>query len=150
MLARERAAMDAEYWQSFVAQRYYYRSAQLPLLSPSSERTYTWQHAYDQRHGNWLGALQVLRNVRDLLQRGMHAQALASLRDELSSDGEEAEEEELETDAEVNMEVEETAPVPDAALAMQLQQEIERSALQPSPGTALSPAWFTGTVHRLG
>ena len=142
MLARERAAMDAEYWQSFVAQRYYYRSAQLPLRSPSSERTYTWQHAYDQRHGNWLGALQVQRNVRDLLQRGMHARALASLRDELSSD-EEAEEEEPETDA--DMEVEEAAP--DAALA--LQQEIERSALQPSPG-AVSPAWFTGTVHRLG
>ena len=142
MLARERAAMDAEYWQSFVAQRYYYRSAQLPLLSPSSERTYTWQHAYDQRHGNWLGALQVLRNVRDLLQRGMHARALASLRDELSSD-EEAEEEEPETDA--DMEVEEAAP--DAALA--LQQEIERSALQPSAG-APSPAWFTGAVHRLG
>ena len=150
MLARERAAMDAEYWQSFVAQRYFYRSAQLPLPSPNSERNYTWQHAYDQRHDNWLGALQVLRNVRDLLQRGMHAQALASLRDELSSDGEEAEEEELETDAEVDMEVEETAPVPDAALAMQLQQEMERSALQPSPGTALSPVWFTGTVHRLG
>ena len=132
MLARERAAMDAEYWQSFVAQRYYYRSAQLPLPSPSSERTYTWQHAYDQRHGNWLGALQVLRNVRDLLQRGMHARALASLRDELSSD-EEAEEEEPETDA--DMEVEEAAP--DAALA--LQQEIERSALQPSAG-APNPA----------
>ena len=142
MLARERAAMDAEYWQSFVAQRYYYRSAQLPLLSPSSERTYTWQHAYDQRHGNWLGALQVLRNLRDLLRRGMHRRALASLRDELSSD-EEAEEEEPETDA--DMEVEEAAP--DAALA--LQQEIERSALQPSAG-APSPAWFTGTVHRLG
>ena len=141
MLARERAAMDAEYWQSFVAQRYYYRSAQLPLLSPSSERTYTWQHAYDQRHGNWLGALQVLRNVRDLLRRGMHDQALASLRDELSSD-EEAEEEEPETDA--DMEVEEAAP--DAALA--LQQEMA-SALQPSAG-APSPAWFTGTVHRLG
>ena len=142
MLARERAAMDAEYWQSFVAQRYYYRSAQLPLPSPSSERTYTWQHAYDQRHGNWLGALQVLRNLRDLLRRGMHRRALASLRDELSSD-EEAEEEEPETDA--DMEVEEAAP--DAALA--LQQEIERSALQPSAG-APSPAWFTGTVHRLG
>ena len=141
MLARERAAMDAEYWQSFVAQRYYYRSAQLPLLSPSSERTYTWQHAYDQRHGNWLGALQVLRNLRDLLRRGMHRRALASLRDELSSD-EEAEEEEPETDA--DMEVEEAAP--DAALA--LQQEMA-SALQPSAG-APSPAWFTGTVHRLG
>ena len=153
MLARERAAMDAEYWQSFVAQRYYYRSAQLPLLSPSSERTYTWQHAYEQTHGNWLGALQVLRNVRDLLQRGMHAQALASLRDELSSDGEEAEEEELETDAEVEMgtEVEEAAPmqVPDAVLAMRLQQEMERSVLQPSPGTAPSPVWVTGMVHRL-
>ena len=144
MLARERVAMDAKYWQSVVAQRYYYRSAQLPLLSPSSERTYTWQHAYDQRHGNWLGALQVLRNLRDLLRRGMHRRALASLRDELSSD-EEAVEEEAETDA--DMEVEEAPP--DAALAMQLQQEIERSALQPSAG-APSPAWFTGTVHRLG
>ena len=144
MLARERAAMDAEYWQSFAAQRYYYRSAQLPLLSPICERAYTWQHAYDERHGHWLGALQVLRNLRDLLRRGMHRRALASLRDELSSD-EEAEEEEAETFA--DMEVEEAAP--DAALAMQLQQEIERSALQPSPG-AVSPAWFTGTVHRLG
>ena len=138
MLARERAAMDAEYWQSFVAQRYYYRSAQLPLLSPSSERTYTWQHAYDQRHGNWLGALQVLRNLRDLLRRGMHRRALATLRDELSSD-EEAEEEEPESDADME-------EAPDAALA--LQQEMA-SALQPSTGTP-SPAWFTGTVHRLG
>ena len=138
LLARERAAMDAEYWQSFVAQRYYYRSAQLPLLSPSSERTYTWQHAYDQRHGNWLGALQVLRNLRDLLRRGMHRRALATLRDELSSD-EEAEEEAPETDVEME-------EAPDAALA--LQQEMA-SALQPSAG-APSPAWFTGTVHRLG
>ena len=83
----------------------------------------------------------MLRNLRDLLRRGMHRRALASLRDELSSD-EEAEEEEPETDA--DMEVEEAAP--DAALA--LQQEMA-SALQPSAG-APSPAWFTGTVHRLG
>ncbi len=153
MLARKRAAaMAAEDSQSFVAQRYFYRSAQLPLPSPFFERNYTWQHAYEQRHNTWLGALQVLQNARDLLQRGMHAQALASLRDELSSEGEEAEEEELETDAEVDIAVEETAPVqvPDAMLAMQLQQEMERSALRLSPGTALSPAWFTGTVHRLG
>ena len=101
----------------------------------------------------WLDALQALRNARESLQRGRHAQALAELRAELSSDGEEAEEEELETDAEVEMdtEVEEAAPmqVP-AVLAMRLQQEMERSALQPSPGTAPSPVWFTGTVHRLG
>ena len=100
LLARERAAMDAEYWQSFVAQRYYYRSAQLPALGPISDRTYTWQHAYEQTHGHWLGALQVLRNLRDMLRRGMRDQALATLRDELSSD-EEAEEEEPETDADV-------------------------------------------------
>ena len=100
MLARERAAMDAEYWQSFVAQRYYYRSAQLPALGPINDRTYTWQHAYEQTHGHWLGALQVLRNLRDMLRRGMRDQALATLRDELSSD-EEAEEEEPETDADV-------------------------------------------------
>ena len=139
MLARERAAMDAEYWQSFVAQRYYYRSAQLPALSPSSDRTYTWQEAYEHTQGHWLGALQVLRNLRDMLRRGMHRRALATLRDELSSD-EEAEEEEPESDA--DMEVEEA---PDAALAMQLRQEME--AIAPSAG---APAWFTGTVHRLG
>ena len=139
MLARERAAMDAEYWQSFVAQRYYYRSAQLPALGPINDRTYTWQHAYEQTHGHWLGALQVLRNLRDMLRRGMRDQALATLRDELSSD-EEAEEEEPESDA--DMEVEEA---PDAALAMQLRQEMETTA--PSAG---APAWFTGTVHRLG
>ena len=142
MLARERAAMDAEYWQSFVAQRYYYRSAQLPALGPINDRTYTWQHAYEQTHGHWLGALQVLRNLRDMLRRGMHRRALATLRDELSSDeeAEEAEEEEPESDA--DMEVEEA---PDAALAMQLRQEMETTA--PSAG---APAWFTGTVHRLG
>ena len=138
MLARERAAMDAEYWQSFVAQRYYYRSAQLPPLGPISDRTYTWQHAYEQTHGHWLGALQVLRNLRDMLRRGLHRRALATLRDELSSD-EEAEEEAPETDVEME-------EAPDAALA--LQQEMA-SALQPSAG-APSPAWFTGTVHRLG
>ena len=74
--------------------------------------------------------------------------------EELATVAEEAEEEELETDAEVEMdtEVEEAAPmqVPEAVLAMRLQQEMERSALQPSPGTAPSPAWFTGTLHRLG
>ena len=141
MLARERAAMDAEYWQSFVAQRYYYRSAQLPPLSPISDRTYTWQHAYEQTHGHWLGTLQVLRNLRDMLRRGMHRRALATLRDELSSDeeAEEAEEEEPESDADME-------EAPDAALA--LQQEMA-SALQPSAG-APSQAWFTGTVHRLG
>ena len=100
MLARERAAMDAEYWQSFVAQRYYYRSAQLPALSPSSDRTYTWQEAYEQTQGHWLGALQMLRNLRDMLRRGLHRQALTTLVDELSSD-EEAEEEAPETDVEM-------------------------------------------------
>ena len=139
MLSRERAAMDAEYWQSFVAQRYYYRSAQLPALSPISDRTYTWQHAYEQTHGHWLGALQVLRNLRDMLRRGMHRRALDTLRDELSSDeAEEAEEEEPESDADME-------EAPDAALAMQLRQEMETTA--PSAG---APAWFTGTVHRLG
>ena len=50
----------------------------------------------------------------------------------------------------MDTEVEETAlvQVPEAVLA--LQQEMERSALQPSFGTAPSPVWFTGTVHRLG
>ena len=141
MLARERAAMGAEYWQSFVAQRYYYRSAQLPALGPINDRTYTWQHAYEQTHGHWLGAMQVMRNLRDLLRRGMHRRALDTLRDELGSDeeAEEAEEEEPESDADME-------EAPDAALA--LQQEIA-SALQPSAG-APSPAWFTGTVHRLG
>ena len=102
MLARERAAMDAEYWQSFVAQRCYYRSVQLPALGPINDRTYTWQHAYEQTHGHWLGALQVLRNLRGLLRRGMHRRALATLRDELSSDeeAEEAEEEECDADME--------------------------------------------------
>ena len=137
MLARERAAMNAEDWQSFVAQRYYYRSAQLPM-TPGSDRTYAWQEAYEQTHGHWLGALQLMRNLRDMLRRGLHRQALTTLVDELSSD-EEAEEEAPETDVEME-------EAPDAALA--LQQEMA-SALQPSAG-APNPAWFTGTVHRLG
>ena len=124
MLARERAAMDAEYWQSFVAQRYYYRSAQLPALSPSSERTYAWQEAYEQTQGHWLGALQMLRNLRDMLRRGMHDQALATLRDELSSDeAEDAEEEAPETDVETEEGAAEVVqmPAPFSGIAYRLE-----------------------------
>ena len=122
MLARERAAMDAAYWQSFVAQRYYYRSAQLPALSPNSDRTYTWQEAYEHTHRHWLGALQVLRNLRDMLRRGMRDQALATLRDELSSD-EEAEEEAPETDVEMEEGAAEVVqmPAPFSGIAYRLE-----------------------------
>ena len=124
MLARERAAMNAEDWQSFVAQRYYYRSAQLPALSPNSDRTYAWQEAYEQTQGHWLNALQLMRNLRDMLRRGLHRQALTTLVDELSSDeAEDAEEEALETDVEMEEGAAEVVqmPAPFSGIAYRLE-----------------------------
>ncbi len=137
MLARERAAMDAEHWQSFVAQRYYTGSMQLRVQS--GERLQSWQQLYEVRDGNYDDMTNAMREVRLALRARNWERVAEIVTDELGSDlGEDAEEEAPETDVEME--------VPDAALA--LQREIA-SALQPS-AVAPSQAWFTGTVHRLG
>ena len=136
MLARERAAMDAEHWQSFVAQRYYTGSMQIRVRS--GERLQSWQELYEVRDRNYDQMADAMREVRLALRARNWARVAEIVADEVGSDsGEDAEEEAPEIDVEME--------VPEAALA--LQQEIA-SALQPS--SAPSQVWFTGTVHRLG
>ena len=137
-LDRERAAMSAADAQSFVAQRYYVRSMQLPRLNAAlADRDYTWQSAYNDRHNHWLAALDAMRAARTANRAG-DAQSVH-----------EALEEQLGSDSEADSEADQDAPqLP--ALMMLVQQEMERSRLQPSPGTTQSPGMFTGTAHRLG
>ena len=133
MLARERAAMNAEDLQSFLAQRYYTGSMQLRVQS--GERLQSWQQLFEVWDGNYDQMVDAMREVRIALRARDWARVAEIVTDELGSDsGEEAEEEAPETDAEME--------VPEA-----LQQEIE-SALQPR--SAPSQVYFTGTVHKLG
>ena len=131
MLARERAAMQSEDLQSFLAQRYYTGSMQLRIQS--GERLQSWQQLYEVRDGNYYAMRDAMHEVRLALRARDWARVAEIVTAELGSDsGEEAEEEEPETDAEM---------VPEA-----LQQEID-SVLQPPSAPARS--WFTGTVHKL-
>ena len=132
MLARERAAMNAEDLQSFLAQRYYTGSMQLRIQS--GERLQSWQQLFEVWDGNFDRMTEAMREVRLALRARDWARVAEIVTAELGSDsGEEAEEEEPETDVEM---------VPEA-----LQQEID-SALQPQ--SAPARAYFTGTVHKLG
>ena len=133
MLARERAAMNAEDLQSFLAQRYYTGSMQLRVQS--GERLQSWQELYQVRDGNYDQMVDAMREVRIALRARDWARVAEIVTNELGSDsGEEAEEEVPEIDVEME--------VPEA-----LQQEID-SALQPQ--SAPARAYFTGTVHKLG
>ena len=132
MLARERAAMNAEDLQSFLAQRYYTGSMQLRIQS--GERLQSWQQLFEVWDGNFDRMTEAMREVRLALRARDWARVAEIVTAELGSDsGEESEEEVPEIDVEM---------VPEA-----LQQEID-SALQPS--IAPARAYFTGTVHKLG
>ena len=144
-LARERAAMSAADAQSFVAQRYYFRSTQLPPLDAAlADRDYTWQRAYNRRHNHWLAALDAMRAARTANRAGDAQSVHEALEQQLGSDSE------ADQDADQDAQPEALVQVPEAALVMLLQQEMDRSRLQPSPGTTQSPVMFTGTAHRLG
>ena len=132
MLARERAAMNAEDLQSFLAQRYYTGSMQLRIQS--GERLQSWQQLFEVWDGNFDRMTEAMREVRLALRARDWARVAEIVTAELGSDsGEESEEEVPEIDVEM---------VPEA-----LQQEID-SALQPQ--SAPARAYFTGTVHKLG
>ena len=131
MLARERAAMQSEDLQSFLAQRYYTGSMQLRVQS--GERLQSWQQLFEVWDGNYDQMVDAMREVRRALRARDWARVAEIVANELSDSGEEAEEEVPEIDVEM---------VPEA-----LQQEID-SALQPQ--SAPSQVYFTGTVHKLG
>ena len=134
-LDRERAAMAAEDAQSFIAQRYFFRSAQLPPVQ-TSDRTFTWERAYNVRHQNWLEALETMRDALRANSAGDAEEVRQTLLSQVDEemDAEEAEEEEPEDDEE--WEEEELSVQPFTGAAHQL-----------PPPTCVP---FTGTAHRLG
>ena len=127
MLARERAAMQSEDLQSFLAQRYYTGSMQLRVQS--GERIQTWQQLFENWDDSFEQRAEALREVRAALRSQNWARVAEIVAAELSSSEEEGEEEEPESDE----------MVPAA-----LQQEIDSVLQPPAPAR-----WFTGRVHKL-
>ena len=140
-LARERAAMAAEDAQSFIAQRYFFRSAQLLLPVEPADRAFTWERAYNVRHQNWLEALETMRDALRANSAGDAEEVRQTLLTQVDAemDAEEAEEEELEDDEEWEEEAED-----ELVLSV---QPFTGAAHQLAPPTCVP---FTGTAHRLG
>ncbi len=126
VLERERARMSLEDLRSWVAQRHWVGSLQVPVGRPM-----TWETAYRSRHNALLDAQSLLEEVRDLLRQNQPAAALERLLDELESEpaaSEQAEEEELDDDSEV--------------FGQQLLESVQFSATAP-------PLPFSGRCFRL-
>ena len=141
-LDRERAAMAAADAQSFIAQRYFYRSTQLPPLGDAtiSDRAFAWESAYNVRHQDWLQAMDTMRDALRANSVGNAEEVQQRLLTQVDLEPEEeAEEEELEEDEEVEEEAEDEQVV---------------LSVQPFTGAAhqlVPPTYvpFTGTPHRL-
>ena len=140
-LDRERAAMAAADAQSFIAQRYFYRSTQLPPLGDAtiSDRAFTWESAYNVRHQDWLQAMDTMRdalransagNAEDVQQRLLTQVDVELEEEEVEETEEEEEEEEEAEDEQVVLSV----------------QPFTGAAHQLVPPTYVP---FTGTAHRL-
>ena len=131
VLERERARMSLEDLRSWVAQRHWVGSLQVPGYRPM-----TWETAFNSRHNALLDAQSLLEEVRDLLRQNQPAAALERLLDELESEqaaseqaaSEQAEEEELDDDPEV--------------FGQQLLESVQFSATAP-------PLPFSGRCFRL-
>ena len=135
-LARERAAMAAADAQSYIAQRHFVGSVQVPQAGPIM----TWEALYELRHEDLHLARAAMRTARRLLQAGRHAAALAVMSEELGSSEEEDEEEEAEEVAE-----EEEPEEDELVLSV---QPFTGAAHQLVPPPAFQA--FGGTAHRLG
>ena len=141
VLARERARMALADAQSFVAQRFFVGSVQVPQTGP----ILSWEDLYNIRHDDFHMARAALMAVRSLLQQDRHAAALAVVHRELGEDEEdeeaemeEAEEEQQDNDPEVE---------PPHELLNQLVEAVLLPMAQP---TAAPPVQaFTGSFYRL-
>ena len=122
VLARERARMTAEDSEAFIAQRFFYRSLQLPLPDPFFDRFFSWRSAYSRCHNNWLAALDAMRAARTANRAGDARGVHEALMQELGSDSEDDAEEDL--------------------------LNTLRQAANAAP--TQRPAMFTGPAHRLG
>ena len=115
--------MAAEDSEAFIAQRFFYRSLQLPLPDPFFERFFSWRSAYSRCHNNWLAALDAMRAARTANRAGDARGVHEALMQELGSDSEDDAEEDL--------------------------LNTLRQAANAAPVTQ-RPAMFTGPAHRLG
>ena len=95
LLERERLAMTVADRDSFLAQRHHVVSAQ--ALLPG--RLMTWQHAYHQRHNDYLDAEHTMRDALRALQRGDGEAAEQHLIAAVGSEQSDVEEEEASDDA---------------------------------------------------
>ena len=102
LLDRERAAMTAEDRGSFLAQRLYTGSTQVP----STMRPMTWRAAHQHVQNDVLGARDAMRAARRAIRHGNDERSEALLTAELGSSSDEADDDEGEEEAE-----EEDAPI---------------------------------------
>ena len=123
-LARERATMANEDARSYLAQRHFVGSLQVPR----DDTPMTWQAAYQWRHQHWLEAVAAMRAAARANRARDAAAVERALREQLGSDTEDEEEEDLEEDEEAQEEAEEVR------------------VISPQPA-AFAP--FSGKGHRL-
>ena len=130
VLELERARMRLEDVQSYMAQRHWVGSLQVPGYRPM-----TWEAAYRSRHNDLLDAHSAIEQVRDLLQQNEPAAALEIALDavgpaeEPAAEPEQAEEEELDDDPEI------------------AQQQLLDAVQLPAPAAPFLP--FSGRCFRL-
>ena len=95
LLERERLAMLAAHHESYLAERHYVGSLQVPQPG----RPMTWETAFTQRHNDLIGAHHAMRTALRALQRGDSDTAEQYLTAEVGSDSESEAEEMSEADA---------------------------------------------------
>ena len=128
-LARERATVANEDARSYLAQRHFVGSLQLPR----DDTPMTWQAAYQWRHQHWLEAVAAMRAAARANRARDAAAVERALREQLGSDMEDEEYEEEE-----NLEEDQDA---------EAQEEAEEvRVISPQPA-AFAP--FSGKGHRL-
>ena len=127
LLERERLAMAVADRDSFLAQRHFVGSLQVPRV-PGPPMT--WQAAYDQRHHDLQLAHEAMRAALRAHRRGDDERVERVLVAEVGSE-DEAEDAEMEAEEEEEEEEEEADAI-----------------LEEEPAAAIVP--FSGTGHRLG
>ena len=89
LLERERLAMTVADQASYLAQRHYVGSLQVPR----SDRPMTWETAFNQRHNDLIDAHSAMRGAARALRNGDAEAALARLEGEVGDEDSEADEE---------------------------------------------------------
>ena len=143
-LELERARMRLNDVESYMAQRHWVNSQQVP----ETGRPMTWESLFRMRHNDLIDAHHALRGVRDLLNdndaQGAlevalaevgHASTEPSESEQEAEPGEQSEEEALDDDPEVPVYVQD------------MQQQLLEAVQLPAPAAELSP--FSGRCFRL-